>query len=148
MLKVVGQREQKSENEAFAYTHQHNDSNGIQIEAIVDNRAEDVHVHIPCSKCDGVLPPFDDIVILHLDANVLRTSMTKIEHLRIEDHGKPVQTQHQKKVHSLEFVPKLSLRMAIGVGVERKYGLRAETVWVLLGVVGVGVVSPATNPVR
>jgi hypothetical protein len=69
--------------------------------------------------------------------------MAKIEHLRIEDHGEPEQTQHQKKVHSLEFVPKLSLRMAIGVGVESKYGLRAETVWVLLGVVGVGVVGPA-----
>ena len=114
----MGQREQNSENEAFTDSHQHYDSNGVQIEAIVGNRAKDVRVHVPCSKCYGVLPPFDDIVILHLDANVLRTSMAKIEHLRIEDHREPVQTQHQKKVYSLEFVPKLSLRMAIGVGVE------------------------------
>lgn len=142
MLEIVRQREQHRQYETLTRAHQQYDADGMQGATIVHERAEYVQVQIPRPKSNGILPPPYDVFVLHSYANVLRPGMSKIQDLGIEHHRHPIQAQHHEEVRSLEFVPKPTLGMTRGIWVECKQGLRAEAVGVLLGVVGVGVVSP------
>ncbi len=103
--KVVRQREEKAQGKTLADSHEHDDSQGGPAESIVSEWGVNIQVNVRRSQCHGILPPFDDVVILHLDANILRPALTKIHHLGIEYSGEPIETEHEDEVSSLKFVP-------------------------------------------
>mmetsp|Transcript_11129 Transcript_11129/g.24525 ORF Transcript_11129/g.24525 Transcript_11129/m.24525 type:complete len:236 (+) Transcript_11129:290-997(+) len=139
---VVRQREEHTESETLADSHQHDDSKGRPAQTIVHEGADNVQVNVHHPQCNGVLPPLDNEIILHLNSDVLSPTLTKINELRIEYSREPVKSKHEEEVPSLEPMPPLSLRVSNGIVIECKHRFRAEAIGILLTMVSVSVMSP------
>lgn len=142
VFEVVGEGEQDAESETLGDSHEHDDSEGGQVEAVVGERAVNIQEEIHGSHHHGVFPPLDDEIILHLNSHIGGPGMTKIDDLRVENHGEPIQGQNGEEINSLEAMVPPPLGMADGVIIKIEDGLGAETVGVLIGVVGIRMMSP------
>lgn len=82
--KVVRQREEEAEGKTFTDSHEENNSDCGQAQSIVGNGAEHVQENVLEPQRNGNLSPLDNVVILHLNAHILSTTLTKIHNLGVE----------------------------------------------------------------
>mmetsp|Transcript_18637 Transcript_18637/g.39090 ORF Transcript_18637/g.39090 Transcript_18637/m.39090 type:complete len:437 (+) Transcript_18637:467-1777(+) len=142
VFKVVGEGEKDAEGQTLGDSHEHDDSEGGQVEAVVGEWAVNIQEEIHGPHHYGVLPPLDNEIILHLNSHIGGSGMTKVDDLRVENHGEPIHGQNGEEINTLEAMVPPPLGMSDGIIIKIEDGLGAETVGVLIGVVGIGMVSP------
>mmetsp|Transcript_19342 Transcript_19342/g.53807 ORF Transcript_19342/g.53807 Transcript_19342/m.53807 type:complete len:270 (+) Transcript_19342:667-1476(+) len=137
VLEVVGQGEEDGEGEGGGGAHDHDVSENVpRVSALVDGRSDAVGEDVEESQEDGVLAALLDVVRLHLETDVLRSALSEIEDLWVEDGAEPVCAKGEDIVECLEAVHEGTLAVAWLIVIEEDEWFGTEGIWVLLVVVG------------